>query len=153
MTSTCTGPGLARTTQTKRETPRLEDYLEAIYHLIQDKGYASTLDISDRLQVRPPTVSNMLRRLAERDYLTYEPYRGMKLTPKGEKVAGSVIARHKTISEFLSIIGVEEAIAYQDSEGIEHYIQPMTVRKIELLVDFLRNNPKVLRAIKDHIAK
>ena len=40
----------------KKESPRLEDYLETIYHLIDEKGYASSVEISDSLQVKPPTV-------------------------------------------------------------------------------------------------
>src|SRR5207247_10211739 len=110
----------------KKETSRLEDYLEAIYRLSHDKGYASTVDLSDMLNVKPPTVSGMVGNLANRGYLVHEPYRGMKLTEKGEKVARSVISRHGIISEFLPMIGVEETTENQDDEGIEHHIQPTT---------------------------
>ncbi|TMI51198.1 metal-dependent transcriptional regulator, partial [Candidatus Bathyarchaeota archaeon] len=64
----------------KKETSRLEDYLEAIYRLSHDKGYASTVDLSDMLNVKPPTVSGMVGNLANKGYLVHEPYRGMKLT-------------------------------------------------------------------------
>ena len=139
--------------QLKRETSRLEDYLEAIYRLSHDKGYASTVDLSDMLQVKPPTVSTMVGNLDRKGYLVHEPYRGMKLTEKGEKVARSVISRHGIISEFLSLIGVEEVTAHQDTEGIEHYIQPVTVQKIAKLVEFLRKNPKQMKAIRDYVEK
>ena len=144
---------LARVTQTEQqeEMSRLEDYLEVIYHLIHDKGYANTVDIAESLRVKPPTVSSMLQRLAAKDYIVHERYRGMRLTDKGAKIAKSVIARHSIVSELLSMLGVEEKIAYQDTEGIEHHIQPATIRKIEGLVDFLRKNPKLLRAIRNHI--
>lgn len=132
---------------------RLEDYLEVIYHLIHDKGYASTVDIAESLRVKPPTVSSMLQRLAGRGYLLHEPYRGMRLTDKGEKIAKSVIARHEVISEFLILLGVDEKVAYQDTEGIEHHIQPATIFTIERLVDYLRQNPEQLRAIKGHVKK
>src|SRR5947207_13390510 len=102
----------------RKETSRLEDYLEAIYLLSHDKGYASTVDLSDMLQVKPPTVSTMVGNLAKKGYLVHEPYRGMKLTEKGEKVARSVISRHGIISEFLSFIGVEEGTAHEDIETI-----------------------------------
>ena len=130
---------------------RLEDYLEVIYQLIQDKGYANTVDIAENLRVKPPTVSSMLQRLASKDYLVHERYRGIRLTDKGTKIAKSVIARHSMVSELLSMLGVEDKAAYQDTEGIEHHLQPVTIRKIEGLVDFLRKNPKLLRAIRDHI--
>jgi len=132
---------------------RLEDYLEVIYHLIQEKGYASTVAIAENLQVKPPTVSSMLQRLAAKDYLVHEPYRGIRLTEKGAKIAKSVIARHSIVSELLTMLGVQNDVAYQDTEGIEHHIQPVTIKKIEGLVGFLRDNPKVLRAIRDHIEK
>ncbi len=146
---------LARLTPTEQQEgkSRLEDYLEVIYHLIHDKGYASTVDIAENLRVKPPTVSSMLQRLAARDYLVHEPYRGIRLTDKGAKIAESVIARHNIVSELLLMLGVENKVAYQDTEGIEHHIQPVTISRIEGLVDFLRKNPKLLRAIIDHIEK
>jgi Mn-dependent DtxR family transcriptional regulator len=142
---------LPKVVQVKGETPRLEDYLEAIYHLIHDKGYASTLDISDTLKVKPPTVTLTVQKLAAKGYLIYEPYRGMTLTGKGEKTALSVISRHNIVSEFLSLIGVEKKVAYEDTEGIEHHIQPATIQKIEKLVDYLRKNPNQLRAIREYL--
>jgi len=146
---------LARVTQTEQqeEMSRLEDYLEVIYHLIHDKGYANTIEIAENLRVKPASVSSMLQRLAAKDYLEHERYRGIRLTDKGTKIAKSVIARHSIVAELLSMLGVEDEVAYQDTEGIEHHIQPMTIRKIEGLVDFLRKNPKLLRAIRKHIEK
>ncbi len=146
---------LARVTQIgqQEEMSRLEDYLEVIYHLVHEKGYASTVDIAENLRVKPPTVSSMLQRLASRDYLVHEPYRGIRLTDKGAKIAKSVIARHNIISELLLMLGVENKVAYQDTEGIEHHIQPVTINRIEGLVDFLRKNPKLLREIRDHLEK
>src|SRR5437667_12487245 len=105
----------------KKETSRLEDYLEAIYRLSHDKGYASTVDLSDMLNVKPPTVSGMVGNLANKGYLVHEPYRGMKLTEKGEKVARFVISRHGIIWEFLSMSGVEETTDAQATEGIQRY--------------------------------
>jgi Mn-dependent DtxR family transcriptional regulator len=142
---------MARAVPLKNETPRLEDYLEAIYSLFEEKGYASTVDISDRLQVRPPTVTSMVQKLAKKGYLIHEPYRGMRLTDSGEKLARSVVSRHHVIAEFLGMIGVGEKVAYQDTEGIEHHIQPVTFRKIERLVEFLRKNPDYLRAVREYV--
>jgi Mn-dependent DtxR family transcriptional regulator len=137
----------------KQETPRAEDYLEAVYHLIEDKGYANIVDISDKLEVKPPTVSSMVAKLASRGYLLHEPYRGMKLTESGERLARSVIRRHEIISEFLSMIGVEGDVAYEDTEGIEHVVQPTTIYRIERLVEFLRRNPEHLAEIKKYVSK
>ncbi|MDV3292812.1 MAG: transcriptional regulator MntR [Nitrososphaerales archaeon] len=147
------GDELAKVTQIEQqeEMSRLEDYLEVIYHLVHEKGFASTVDIAESLRVKPPSVSSMLQRLASRDYLVHEPYRGIRLTDKGTKTAKSVIKRHSIISELLLMLGVEEKVAYQDTEGIEHHIQPVTISRVEGLVDFLRKNPKLLRAIRNHM--
>ncbi len=140
---------MKRTTQVKQETPRTEDYLEAIYHLAHDKGYASTIDIAARLEVSAASVSNMLKSLAAGGDLTYEPYRGMRLTSKGERVARSVISRHETLMEFLTMLGVDEATAYRDAEGIEHHLHPETERALEKLTQFLRNHRALLKGVRE----
>jgi len=135
---------LAATAQPKRDKTRLEDYLEAIYHLSKEKGYVSTVDVSTNLGVKPSTVSGMVGRLAEDGYLVHERYRGMRLTDSGSRVARSVIRRHEIIEELLSMLGVSKKVAYEDAEGIEHHVQPVTIEKLERLVVFLRKNPACL---------
>ncbi len=139
--------------QSKRDISRLEDYLEAIYNLNEEKGYVSAADISDRLGVKPPTVSSMVVNLAKKGYLEHERYRGMRLTSSGEKVARSVIKRHQVISELLAMLGVDEQTAYVDTEGIEHHVHPSTLRRFERLADYLRDNPPVLRAIREFVGE
>jgi Mn-dependent DtxR family transcriptional regulator len=131
----------------RRDKTRLEDYLEAIYHLSKEKGYVSTVDLSVNLSVKPSTVSGMVGKLAREGFLVHEPYRGMKLTDQGSRVAKSVIRRHRTIEELLSMLGVSRKVAYEDAEGIEHHVQPVTIEKLEGLVVFLRKNPAYLEEI------
>jgi len=133
------------------ETPRSEDYLETVYNLIKDKGYATTSDISTALKVKPPTVSDMVWKLASRGYLEYERYHGMKLTARGERVAKSVIRRHLVIAEFMSMIGVDDDTAFEDTEGIEHHVHPTTIRRLERLAEYLRTHPAVLRTIRKYV--
>ncbi|MGP8125609.1 MAG: metal-dependent transcriptional regulator [Nitrososphaerales archaeon] len=142
---------MAGTTRLKRETPRSEDYLEAIYRLAHDKGYASTLGIAEKLQVSAPSVSNMVKNLAASGYLEYEPYRGMKLTAKGETVARSVVSRHEILMDFLTIIGVDKATAYSDAEGIEHHLHPETADALEKLTTSLRKSPALLKSIREYM--
>jgi DtxR family transcriptional regulator, manganese transport regulator len=144
---------MAAAQQAKRDLSRLEDYLEAIYNLNEDKGFVSAADISDRLGVKPPTVSSMITRLAREGYLVHERYRGMKLTQRGERVAKSVIRRHHVIAEFLSMVGVDDATAYEDTEGIEHHLQPVTLRRLEKLAEYLRLNPATLRDVRKFMEK
>ncbi|MDA4119396.1 MAG: MarR family transcriptional regulator [Thaumarchaeota archaeon] len=142
---------MSKLVQPRRDVSRREDYLEAIYNLNEEKGYVSAADISDRLGVKPPTVSNMVVNLAKNGYLEHERYRGMRLTASGEKIARSVIKRHQVISEFISMLGVDDQTAYVDTEGIEHHVHPSTLRRLERLADYLTENPQTLRAIQKFI--
>ena len=143
--------GGAPQAQQKRDLSRVEDYLEAMYNLNREKGYVSAADIAERLDVRPPTVSSMVGKLTRKGYLEHEPYRGMRLTPAGEKVAKSVIRRHQVISGLISMLGVDDETAYVDTEGIEHHVPPSTLRRFEKLAEYLRENPSILKAIRDFI--
>jgi len=141
----------ARQEAAKEETPRAEDYLEAVYHLAEERGFATISDISSRLNVKPPTVSDMVTRLAGKGYLKHERYRGMTLTREGERLARSVIKRHSVISEFLAMLGVDDPIAYEDTEGIEHHVHPATLRRIEKAAEYLQKNPGALKALRKYI--
>ncbi len=137
--------------QSKRDVSRLEDYLEAIYNLNEQKGYVGVKDISVKLGVRPGTVSEMVSGLRDKGYVHHERYRGMRLTQTRERVARSVIKRHKVISELLSMLGVDGQTAYVDTEGIEHHVHPSTLRRFERLADYLQENPRALKAIRQFI--
>ena len=144
---------MATLSQPKRDISRVEDYLEAIYNLNEEKGYISVADISERLGVKPPTVSSMVAKLAKDGYVERAKYRGMKLTATGTKLARSVIRRHQTIAEFLSMLGIGGDVAYEDTEGIEHHLHSVTIHKFERLVEFLRENPEFLSRVKQGIEK
>lgn len=120
-------------------TYRMEDYLEVIYELIQQKGYATTTDISENLDVSTPSVTKMLKRLDKTGHLKYQRYRGIKLTQLGTAIAKDIQHRHSIISEFLRILGVDEATANKDAEGIEHHLHQETIKKLE---EFIKYNSK-----------
>ena len=130
-------------------------YLEVIYDLIQDKGYARTVDISSRLNVQPPSVTEMIQKLDEYGFLVYERYRGLKLTQKGEELAKSVRKRHVTLAAFLKIIGVDEVVAEKDACKIEHNIDSLTMERLTKFVEFVQNSPNNPRWLEhfEHYAK
>jgi Mn-dependent DtxR family transcriptional regulator len=144
---------LATAVQTRRDISRVEDYLEAIYNLNEEKGFISASDISERLGVKSPTVSSMVSKLAKEGYLERERYRGMKLTDRGIKVARSVIRRHETIFELLSMLGLSKDVAYVDTEGIEHHLHPATVQRFERLVEFLKADPETSAKLKQSMVR
>jgi Mn-dependent DtxR family transcriptional regulator len=132
---------------TKKEedyrTARMEDYLEVIYELIQYKGYATTIDISEYLNVSSPSVTKMVQKLNESGHLNYEKYRGIRLTEKGILVAKSIRERHGLLAEFLKIIGVDEDTANKDAEGIEHHLQPKTLGKLENFIKDIKRKREI----------
>jgi DtxR family manganese transport transcriptional regulator len=112
----------------------MEDYLEIIYELVQQKGYATLADVAEYLNVQPPSVTTMMRRLDHSGLLNYEKYRGIRLTEKGMDIAKIIHDRHSVLSEFLKMIGVSEKIANEDAESMEHHLHPQTMhRLIELM--------------------
>jgi Mn-dependent DtxR family transcriptional regulator len=120
---------------------RVEDYLEVVYELIQRKGYARPSDIAERLDVKLPSVTNMLQKLHGMGLIVYERYRGLTLTEKGEGMARYSQEKHMTITKFLQILGVTEKIAKSDAEGIEHHVHKETLNRIERFVDFVGDHP------------
>ena len=134
----------AHNTKREERTDRMEDYLEVIYELIEQKSYATPIDISESLNVSSPSVTKMVRRLYEQGYLNYEKYRGISLTHQGTSVAINIHNRHSLLTEFLIMIGVNKDIANMDAEGIEHHVHPETLKKLEEFVkDVKKKNPKI----------
>ncbi len=133
------------TTRTGSST-RMEDYLEVISELVELKGYATTLDISRYMNVSAPSVTKMLQRLDENGYLEYEKYHGINLTQKGNQVADTIRQKHGILLEFFEILGIGHQTANLDAEGIEHHINPKTIRQLRKFITFLKSNPKVLQS-------
>ncbi len=128
----------ANSVKKEDRTDRMEDYLEVIYELVQEKGYATTVDISSYLNVSSPSVTKMMQKLDETGYLKYEKYRGIKLTNEGIRIARNMRNRHGLLAEFLMIIGIDEETANNDAEGIEHHLHPETMKKLEEFINELK---------------
>lgn len=123
----------------------VEDYLERILELINSKGYARVVDIAAALEISQASVTNMVQRLDAERLLKYEKYRGLVLTEAGEKLARSIAHRHRLLTEFLKLLGLDDRVIHHDVEGMEHHISVPTLRAIEGLTRQLRRRP-ALRA-------
>lgn len=123
-------------------TPSMEDYLEKIYKLIDEKGYARVSDIAEGLEVHPSSVTKMIQKLDKDNYLIYERYRGLVLTSKGKKMGKRLVERHHLLESFLKLIGVQEENIYKDVEGIEHHLSWDSITCIEVLVQFFERHPE-----------
>lgn len=129
-------------------TTRMEDYLEVISELIELKGYAIPLDISNYMNVSPPSVTKMLRRLDEDKYIDYTKYQGLKLTSLGENVANEIRQKHSDLLEFFIMLGIDNSTANQDVEGIEHHLNPKTTKRLRKFILFLKSKPQLLTEFK-----
>jgi len=121
----------------------MEDYLEAIFNLIREKGYARVADVAELLGVHPSSVTKMVQKLDEHDYVKYERYRGFVLTSKGKKLGRRLADRHELLEEFLHRLGVPDSAVARDVEGMEHHVSPETLEALEDLLRFFAEHPDV----------
>ncbi|MFP7297929.1 transcriptional regulator MntR [Neobacillus niacini] len=130
-------------------TPSMEDYIEQIYMLIEEKGYARVSDIAEALSVHPSSVTKMVQKLDKDEYLVYEKYRGFSLTTKGNKIGKRLVFRHDLLEQFLKIIGVKDENIYNDVEGIEHHLSWDSIERIVDLVQFFQEDESRIEALKE----
>lgn len=116
---------------TERPTSAVEDYLKTIHRLAGADGVASPLAIAERLGVRPPSVTGMLKRLAETGWIDYTPGTGARLTPAGVTEARRVIRRHRLVELFLTrVLGLDWSEVDVEAEALEHCISPRLERAL-----------------------
>lgn len=102
----------------------IEDYAKAIYALSRDRaGPVLNGEVAERLGVAPATATAMLKKLDRLGLVEYLPYRGVTLTPAGERVALEVIRHHRLIEAYLSeALGMPEDMVHAEAEVLEHHI-------------------------------
>lgn len=140
-------PAKAATSQSPRNSVAVEDYLERILDLINTKGYARVVDIAQSLKISQASVTNMVQRLDAEGLLKYEKYRGLALTSSGEALARNITRRHRLLTDFLKLLGLDDETIYHDVEGMEHHISPPTLRAIETLTAHLQRHPALLAKV------
>lgn len=129
-------------------TPSMEDYIEQIYILIEEKGYARVSDIAENLSVHPSSVTKMVQKLDKDEYLIYEKYRGLVLTAKGKKIGKRLVYRHELLEQFLRVIGVKEENIYNDVEGIEHHLSQDSLERIFDLVQYFAEDEERIKDLR-----
>jgi Mn-dependent DtxR family transcriptional regulator len=130
----------------------VEDYLERILELINAKGYARVVDIAAALKISQASVTNMVQRLDGEGLLKYEKYRGLVLTAEGEMLARNIARRHELLTDFLTLLGLDDRVIYHDVEGMEHHISPSTLRAIAALTALLRRRPALRAKLEAAVA-
>ena len=104
-------------------SPAVQDYAKAIYAIEGREGVASTTSLAERLGVRPASVSGMLRKLDGLGLVVHEPYRGVRLTESGRKVALEVLRHHRLLELYLAeSLGMSWDAVHAEAEVLEHVI-------------------------------
>lgn len=122
-------------------TSSMEDYLEMICRLSHDNALVHVSDISQKLQVKPSSVSKMNRKLKLLGFIHSEYTEGIKLTEKGRKTAEYLLHRHDVVEEFLIFLGNDEPLL--ETELVEHTVTPQTVESIRGLLSFFNKHPEI----------
>lgn len=118
-------------------TRNQEDYLEAIFHLSRKKNHTRIKEIAEFLNVKAPSVTEMVQKLDKKGLVAYERYGTVSLTKKGREIGKEVSKRHVTIVKLLKILQVPEQIAERDACIIEHNLNPKTVKQFKKFVHFI----------------
>jgi len=125
----------------KKFSTSVEDYLEAIYFLKREKGRVRTSEIAAFLGHRPPSVTEMLGKLQKKGLVKHKRYGDISLTAAGIQVAEEVSKRHKTLINFLKLLGVDWRTAEIDACKIEHVVTRRTMNRLRKFVEFVQKNP------------
>lgn len=107
-----------------------EDYLEAMLMMRTRHGYIRSIDVAQYLGVTKPSVTYTTKRLRENGYITMNADGLITLTEAGEKIASSMLDRHKNLTGFLMALGVDEETAEMDACKMEHDISQKTYEAI-----------------------
>jgi DtxR family Mn-dependent transcriptional regulator len=127
-------------TETRDLTAAVQDYAKAIYTLESRHGAASTTELATLLEVRPGSVSGMLRKLSELGLVEHERYHGVRLTERGRRVALEVIRHHRLVELFLvESLGMTWDEVHAEAEVLEHALS----EELEELIAEKLGNPTV----------
>src|SRR5215475_1415928 len=131
---------LSTASDARELTAAVQDYAKAIYTLESRDGAASTTDLAALLEVRPASVSGMLRKLSTLGLVEHERYRGVRLTERGRKVALEVIRHHRLVELFLvESLGMTWDEVHDEAEVLEHALS----EELEELIAAKLGNPTV----------
>jgi DtxR family Mn-dependent transcriptional regulator len=109
-----------------------EEYLEAIYRLEQKTGYARTMDLARSLNVVPGSITNTIENLERKGLVVHTPYRGVKLTDNGRRIASNVLRRHRLAERLLTdILHLDWSQVHDPACKLEHALSPEILKPLE----------------------
>lgn len=119
-----------------------ENYLKALFTLAAPAGEVSVNDLSRHLNIKMPTVTSMMKKLAQKKLVHYESYKPIKLTEKGRREAGAIIRKHRLTEMFLvQVMGFGWEEVHEIAEQIEHIQAPELFEKMDQMLGFPAIDP------------
>lgn len=127
-------------------TPTLEDYLEAILHIVKKSKVARSMEIAEKLKVKRPTVTVALRSLAEKGLINYAPRSYVTLTVEGEKIAQNIDRKHNVLKAvFTDILGLSKKQAEESACRMEHGMTSAVHHRMTDLVKAVRSDKQLAK--------
>ncbi|MBI5509890.1 MAG: DtxR family transcriptional regulator [Deltaproteobacteria bacterium] len=131
-------------------SPALEDYLETIYLLVQEHGFARVKDIARARDVKAATVSIALRKLAELELVRYERREYIALSPHGEEAGRRVFTRHRLLARFFEeVLGMPAAAASEQACAMEHSLTDDAMNRLVRFFEFVGSCPNVVDSFRE----
>lgn len=123
-------------------TDAMQDYVKEIYKLRLEGKRATTSAIAERMGVRPPSVTAMVKRLSALGLAEHAPYRGVELTPAGERVALEVIRHHRLLELYLAqALGLSLDEVHSEADRLEHALSEELEARIDRSLGFPTHDP------------
>lgn len=131
-------------------SPSLEDYLEELYRFSLSQNAVRVTDISKKLNVSRPSVTNALSKLRARGFISYQRYGLINLTEKGNHLGRYLVERNALLQDFLKLI-CSECNPADEAEAMEHYLSKSTIDSIQCLVAFMKSNPDIYQQFMQYM--
>jgi DtxR family transcriptional regulator, Mn-dependent transcriptional regulator len=123
-------------------TEASQDYLKEIHKLQMEGRRATTSAVAQRMGVRPPSVTAMLKRLTTLGLAKHAPYRGVELTPAGERVALEVIRHHRLLEQYLAqALGLSLDEVHSEADRLEHALSEELEARIDRSLGYPTHDP------------
>jgi DtxR family transcriptional regulator, Mn-dependent transcriptional regulator len=123
-------------------TNAIQDYLKEIHKLRMEGRKATTSAIAERMAVRPPSVTAMLKRLTALGLAEHAPYHGVELTPSGERVALEVIRHHRLLEQYLAqALGLSLDAVHSEADRLEHALSEEVEARIDRSLGYPTHDP------------
>ena len=130
----------------------MEDYLEMIFRLSREKGFARISELSEALNVQPPSATRMVQKLGVRGLIQYERYGVILLRIEGKRLGEALLKKHDSIESFFRLLGVSEESVLSETEKAEHTLKDETVECFERCAAFLTADKEIELRFRSYCA-